>query len=266
MNRADISSPPVDSDEALRLRSIWTFIHMRCYYPTHRPYKNYGARGIVMCDEWRDNFEAFRLWAVTHGYDPSLTIDRIDNDKNYCPENCRWSTRREQSRNKRNNIIVTAFGETKCVQDWVKDPRFNISHQQLIRRIRKGIDPEKALTTHSQKRYFKSATEKECSGCHKIKSRSEFHPSGKPGPEPNRPKCKECDSEEMHQRSDCKRRYQKLFKGEKKRECGRCHKIKLNELFYPVTTKYGKVVPNSRCITCCNAIYLEQKAKRATKK
>lgn len=73
----------------------------RCYNENHIAYKHYGGRGITVCNEWLHDFAVFRGWALSHGYSDDLTIDRIDNDKGYGPDNCRWATWQEQSANKR---------------------------------------------------------------------------------------------------------------------------------------------------------------------
>ena len=99
-----------------RLYKIWDGMRDRCQRATHKYYKNYGGRGISVCDEWQD-FMAFSQWALDNGYEDTLTLDRIDNNSNYEPKNCRWATMKQQAVNKRNNHLVTVNNETMTLSE-----------------------------------------------------------------------------------------------------------------------------------------------------
>ena len=122
---------------------VWSQIKQRCNNPNNKRYKNYGARGIKFCNEWED-FTNFYNWAKENGYKKGLTIDRIDNNGNYEPSNCRWITNKEQQNNKRNNHLITYNNETLTVTQWAE--KYNINVYTFRNRISKGWDIKKALT------------------------------------------------------------------------------------------------------------------------
>lgn len=101
-----------------RVYKEWVSMKCRCYTESHTSYKNYGGRGIRVCEEWLNDFLSFYTWAIENGYSDELTLDRIDVNGNYCPENCRWVTQKEQARNKRNNRFINYKGVEHTGSEW----------------------------------------------------------------------------------------------------------------------------------------------------
>lgn len=130
-----------------------TWVHMiqRCHNPKNKDYKNYGGRGIVVCEMWRESFEAFFLMV---GKRPTLkhTIERINSNGNYEPGNVRWATRYEQNQNTRSNIKLTIDGETKTVSEWSRDPRCSVSEFTVYKRLDRGWDAKRAVFSASKRR------------------------------------------------------------------------------------------------------------------
>lgn len=133
-----------------RLYGIWTGIKGRTQNHNNKCYKNYGGRGITVCDEWENSYEAFRDWALANGYQDDLTIDRIDNDGNYCPENCRWVDRITQNNNRRSNHFITHNGETKTITQWARETGLN--SQIISGRLKLGWSIEDALSIQKNKK------------------------------------------------------------------------------------------------------------------
>ena len=129
-----------------RLYRIWGNMKDRCYRKNSPFYDRYGGRGIAVCDDWLD-FGLFATWALGHGYNDDLSIDRIDNDKGYSPENCRWTTQYIQSRNTSRNRLITYNGKTMVAIDWAK--ALGISYSSLNERIAKyGLQAAMTMEKH----------------------------------------------------------------------------------------------------------------------
>lgn len=101
-----------------RLYQIYHDMIARCYNGNSKAYRAYGARGICVCAEWLEDFQSFSEWAMLNGYSDALTIDRIDNNKGYSPENCRWATNKEQANNTRRNVYVEACNQCLTYAQW----------------------------------------------------------------------------------------------------------------------------------------------------
>lgn len=126
-----------------KLFGIWHGMCQRCNNPNNNSYKDYGERGIKVCDEWLDS-KSFFEWAKANGYEEGLTIDRIDVDGNYEPKNCRWVDWSIQANNTRRNHYLTINGETKTVAQWAKQN--NIPYHHVFRRTEMGWSIEDAVT------------------------------------------------------------------------------------------------------------------------
>ena len=128
-----------------RLYGIWRGMKSRCYNAHTKDFSYYGAKGIKVCDEWKQSFEHFKDWAFANGYSDDLTLDRIDGMKDYCPTNCRWVDRKTQSRNLSSNVVLTIYGISKTITEWSET--CGIDRHTIRKRLDRGWDAEKALIT-----------------------------------------------------------------------------------------------------------------------
>lgn len=128
-----------------RLYHIWRTMKARCADPNSHKYHSYGGRGITIRHKWLNSFEAFYDWAMANGYREDLTIDRIENDGNYEPSNCRWASAKEQANNTRKNRLLTHNGETHTMSEWAD--LTGIGEKAIYRRLNRGWSVAKALTT-----------------------------------------------------------------------------------------------------------------------
>ena len=125
-----------------RIYRIWCGMNRRCYNQNDIDYKNYGGRGITVCDEWKD-FYSFYLWAINNGYKENLSIDRKDNDGNYCPDNCRWATRKEQANNTRLNRKFVYDGNEYTESQLAEV--FNLNYGTFRSRLSRGWSLDEAI-------------------------------------------------------------------------------------------------------------------------
>ena len=134
------------SDGTYRNERVYRIFHnmkSRCYLPSFSRYEYYGGRGIKICNEWLNSFDSFYNWAMASGYRNDLDIDRIDNNGNYEPNNCRWVTAKIQNNNTRKNHYYTYKGETKSVSQWAD--QYHIHRCVLNNRLRRGWSFEDAV-------------------------------------------------------------------------------------------------------------------------
>lgn len=111
------------------LKRRLSYVKARCYNEKDKDYKDYGGRGIKVCKEWLEDAQKFVDWSITHGFKEELTLDRINTNGDYCPENCRWITNKEQQRNRRNNVHIVYKGKDKIAIEWAE--YFGVSKSQF---------------------------------------------------------------------------------------------------------------------------------------
>lgn len=134
-----------------KIYHAWNAMKQRCFCETNRNYKDYGGRGITVCDDWRDDFNAFYEWAMENGYADDLTLDRIDVNGNYEPDNCRWVTQKKQANNRRSNLYLEYNGETHTAAEW--GDKLGAKRNSIVSdRIRNGWSIERAVTTPVKER------------------------------------------------------------------------------------------------------------------
>lgn len=131
-------------DRRTRLYSIWTNMKTRCENESHPNYEGYGGKGVTLCSEWGESYGEFRKWALANGYRDTLTIDRVNNDKGYEPDNCRWATYIEQSRNRDYAWHVTIDGVTKHAKEWCD--AFGVKYKTACSRKYRGWQDEYAVS------------------------------------------------------------------------------------------------------------------------
>lgn len=149
-----------------RLYSIWDGMKQRCHNENNKRFADYGGRGIEVCSEWIDDFNTFEKWSLDNGYSENLTIDRMDNDGDYKPNNCRWATPKEQSRNMRNNKIIKYQGKEYCFIELLEQFGLQDDYSTIATRIDKlNWSVEEAINipigVSKQEYYFIKAIETE---------------------------------------------------------------------------------------------------------
>ena len=126
-----------------KLYRVWASMRERCFSPLCKGFPYYGGRGISVCDEWNSSFQVFYDWAIGNGYCEGLSIDRIDVDGNYCPENCRWVSKNIQANNTQKNVRIEYNGEVHTIGEWANI--LGIEYRTLWMRLRRGWSVEKAF-------------------------------------------------------------------------------------------------------------------------
>ena len=140
----------IHGDSHKRLHNIWSGMRARCYNINDYHFKWYGGRGITMCDSWRNDYVEFKSWAMKNGYDGNLSIDRIDNDGQYSPENCRWVTPTVQCNNTRRNHFIEIDGERRTITEWSNTS--GIKQATIRKRLKLGWNNRDAVFCELQRK------------------------------------------------------------------------------------------------------------------
>ena len=140
-----------DGRKNTRLYRVYSGMKSRCYNSNTPMYKYYGGRGITVCEEWKNDFKAFYEWAMNNGYSDKLTIDRIDNNGNYEPSNCRWVDMKTQSHNTSHNHIVKLNGVEHSLTEWAEI--YNINIKTIRDRLKRGWSYEDAFSKPVQTKF-----------------------------------------------------------------------------------------------------------------
>ena len=135
-----------------KIYHVWQSMKHRCYLKSDSNFYKYGARGILVCDEWLNDFEAFYNWAISNGYKDGLRIDRIDVNGNYEPSNCRWADKITQANNRRNTKMITYKDRTQALTNWCRE--LNLNYKAVRTRI--------YAYNWSVDKAFNTPTNKEC--------------------------------------------------------------------------------------------------------
>ena len=126
-----------------KLYKVWSGMKERCYNKHNKSFKNYGLKGIKVCDNWVNDFSRFYDWSMQHGYHEGLTIDRIDGNKNYEPENCRWITTKQQNRNYARNHKIKLNNKEYCIVELAE--MYDIKATTILYRLKAGYSPEQSI-------------------------------------------------------------------------------------------------------------------------
>lgn len=159
-----------------RLHHAWSSLKDRCINPKSKEYPNYGGRGIKVCDEWLNSYEAFRDWSYENGFVEDVecgkcTIDRIDVNGDYEPSNCRWTNMKIQCRNRRNNVVIECDGESHCISEWAEI--LGVPYHRLVSRYQRGWSPYEII--HGRERVINTETYRNRKTNHLLTYRGETH-------------------------------------------------------------------------------------------